>query len=90
MLELSHFLSPRTLGYLEFSSSTLGGCGILRFLKQEGKGRIGKHKKALASATTSDFLAVIPSCMYDFFTSLAMHGICVGEIDVVIIPTLNH
>ena len=45
-----------TLGYLEFSWSTLGGCGILGFLEQEGKGRAGKCKNSLTSATTSYFL----------------------------------
>jgi len=58
-LDLSHY-SPSlsyTLGYLEFSWSTLGGCGILGSLEQEGKGRVGKSKKASTSSTTSDFLA---------------------------------
>jgi len=49
-------LSP-TLGYLEFSWSTLGGCGILGFLEQEVKGRTGKSKMASTSTTTLDFLA---------------------------------
>ena len=69
-LSLSH-----TLGYLEFSWSTLGGCGILGFLEQEGKGRARKHKRASTSAATSDYLQVL-SCMYYFFTSLCMHGAC--------------
>jgi len=58
-LELSHyFLSlSHTLGDLEFPWSTVGGCGILGFLEQEGKGREGKHKKASTSETTSYFLA---------------------------------
>jgi len=34
ILSLSH-----TLGYLDFSCNTLGGCGILGFLEKEGKGR---------------------------------------------------
>ena len=34
ILSVSH-----TLGDLDFSLSTLGGCGILGFLEQEGKGR---------------------------------------------------
>ena len=46
ILSLSH-----TLGYLEFSWSTLGGCGILGFLEQEGKGRARKRKRTLGSAT---------------------------------------
>jgi len=45
------------LGYIQFSWSTLGGCGILGFLEQEVKGRAGKCKEASASTTTSDFLA---------------------------------
>jgi len=58
VLELSHYsLSlSRTLGYIGFSWSTLGGCGILGLLEQEGKGRARKHNKASASTTTSDFL----------------------------------
>ena len=50
-LPLSH-----TLGYLDFSCSTLHGCDILGFLEQEGKERVRKRKKALTSTTTSDFL----------------------------------
>jgi len=59
VLELSHyFLSlSHTLGYLEFSCSTLGGCGILGFLEQEVKGRTEKSKMASASVATLDFLA---------------------------------
>jgi len=57
VLKLSHFISlslSHTLGYLEFPWSTLGGCGKLGFLEQEGKGRAGKRKKAPTLATTSD------------------------------------
>ena len=36
---LSLFFLSHTPAYLEFSWSTLGGCGILGFLEQEGKGR---------------------------------------------------
>jgi len=43
---LSLFSLSHTLGDLDFSWSTLGGCGILGFLEREGKGRVGKHKKA--------------------------------------------
>ncbi len=46
---LSLFSLSHTLGYLEFSWSTLGGCGILGFLEQEGKGRARKCKRALGS-----------------------------------------
>ncbi|MGV7818865.1 hypothetical protein PJN17_29505, partial [Mycobacterium kansasii] len=53
---LSLFSLSHALGYLDFSWSTLGWCGILGFLEQEGKGRSGKHKRASASAATSDFL----------------------------------
>ena len=56
---LSLFSLSHTLGHLEFSWSTLGGCGILGFLEQEGKGRAGKHKRTSGSTTTSDFLAGI-------------------------------
>ena len=70
LFSLSH-----TLGFLEFSWSTLGGCGILGFLEKEGKGRAGKHKRELASVATSDCLQVL-SCMYDFFTSFGMHDTC--------------
>ena len=45
-----------TLGYLYFYWSTLGGCGIHGFLEQEGKGREGRHNKALGSTTTSYFI----------------------------------
>ena len=57
--DLSHYsLSlSHPFGYLEFSWSTLGGCGILRFLEQEGKGKVGKRKKALESTNKSIFLA---------------------------------
>jgi len=51
ILSLSHIL-----GDLDFSWSTLGGCGILGFLEQEGKGRAGKHERASGSTTTSNFL----------------------------------
>jgi len=40
LFSLSH-----TLGYIEFSWSTLGGCDIVGFLEQEGKGRERKHIK---------------------------------------------
>ena len=50
-LYLSH-----TIWDLKFSWSTLGGFGILGFLKQEGKGRVGKCKKESGSEITSDFL----------------------------------
>ena len=54
---LSHYSLSHTLGYLEFYWSIVGGCGILGFLEKEGKGRVGKHRKALRSAVTSDLLA---------------------------------
>ena len=50
ILSLSH-----TLEGLEFSWSTLGGCGILGFLEQKGKGRAGKHKRTSRSTTTMGF-----------------------------------
>ena len=56
---LSLFSLSHTLEYLEFSWSTLGGCGILGFLEQEGKGRMRKCKKVSASTSTSNFLAGI-------------------------------
>jgi len=71
ILSLSH-----TLGCLEFSWNTLGGCGILGSLEKEGKGRVGKHKRALASIAISDFLQV-PSYMYDLFSSFGMHDTCI-------------
>ena len=40
---LSLFCLSLNLRYLQISWSTLGGCGILGFLEQEGKGREGKH-----------------------------------------------
>ena len=40
---LSLFSISHTLGYLEFSWSTLGECGILGVLEKEGKGRARKH-----------------------------------------------
>ena len=60
-LDLSHYsLSlSHAFGDLEFSWNTLGGCSILGFLEQEGKGRTGKRKKESASKTTSDFLVGI-------------------------------
>jgi len=48
-----------TLGDLEFSWSTLGGCGILGFLEQENKERARKHKKAPGSTITLDLLTGI-------------------------------
>ena len=54
---LSHYSLSHTIGHLHFSWSTLGGCGILGFLEQEGKGRARKRKKASTLATTSDLLA---------------------------------
>ena len=54
---LSLFSPSHALGDLEFSWSTLSGCGTLGFLEQEGKGRVGKHKKASTSLATSYFLA---------------------------------
>ena len=57
VLELSHYSLPlpHTLGYLEFSWSTLGGCGILGVLEKEGKGRVGKCKRASVSVATIGF-----------------------------------
>ena len=54
LLSLSH-----TLGHLEFSWRTLGECGMLGVLKQEGKGRVGKHKRTSRLAATPCF-----SCRY--------------------------
>jgi len=54
ILSLSH-----ALGELEFSWNTLGGCGRIEFLEQEGKGRTGKSKKESTSRTTTIFLAGI-------------------------------
>ena len=56
VLELSHYSLSHTLGDLESSWSTLRGCDILGFLDQEGKGRVGKCKKALGSTTTLELL----------------------------------
>jgi len=57
-VELSSIISiSHILGDLEFSWSTLVGCGILGVLEQESKGRAGKCKKASGSAATSDLLA---------------------------------
>jgi len=58
VLELSHYsLSlSHTLGNLDFSWITLGECGILGVLEQEGKGIAGKHKKESTSIATSNFL----------------------------------
>jgi len=50
---LSLFSLSHTLGYLEFSWSTLGGCDILGFLEQEGKGRARKCKRTSRSTTTT-------------------------------------
>ena len=50
ILSLSH-----TLGYLYFSWSTLGECGILGDLEKEGKVRVGNHKRTLGSTTTMGF-----------------------------------
>jgi len=66
---LSFFFLSHTLRDLEFSWSTLGGCGILGFLQQEGKakeeqessrrhrhqgkGRARKRKKASTSKSTT-------------------------------------
>ena len=57
VLELSLYYLPLsyTLGHLEFSWSTLGECGILGVLEQEGKGRAGKHNRTLGLATTMGF-----------------------------------
>jgi len=73
LLSLSH-----TIGDLEFSWSTLGGCGILGFLEKEGKGRPGKCKRA---STLTQFFLQVPSRMYDFITSFGMHGMCMWIID---------
>ena len=67
---LSLFSFFDTLRDLEFSWSTLRGCGILGFLEQEGKGRVEKHKRASRSTTTLDF-----SCRYRvacMFSSLVL------------------
>ena len=74
VLELSHYsLSlSHTLGELDFSWSTLGGCGIHGFLEQEGNRRVGNHERASTSATTSDCLQV-SSLTYEFFTSFGLH-----------------
>jgi len=52
---LSLFSLSHTLGHLEFSWSTLGKCGILGVLEQEGKGRVGKHKRTSILAATMSF-----------------------------------
>ena len=58
LVDISSILSlSHTLGHLEFSCSTLGGCDILGFLEQEGKGKAGKYKEASGSTTTSNLLA---------------------------------
>ena len=74
-LELSHYSLSHTLGYLEFSGRNLGGRGVLGFLEQEGKGRVGKHRRVSTLVATSYCLQV-PNCMYDSFTSFGMHGTC--------------
>ena len=68
---LSLFSLSHTLGDLEFSWSTLGGCGILGFLDQEGKGRARKNKRASGSIVTSYFLVGY----YVSFTRSGMHHI---------------
>ena len=58
-----------TLGHSKLSWSTLGECGILGDLEQEGKGRDGKRKRTSVS-TTTDFV-----CRYKFacmFSSLVL------------------
>ena len=55
---------------LIFSWNTLGGCGIIGFLEQEGKGKAGKHKGTLGSVDTMDF-----TCRYQvacMFSSLVL------------------
>jgi len=64
-LSLSH-----TLWHLEFSWNTLGECGILGFLEQEGKGIAGWRKRTSGSTTTTGF-----SCSYQvscMFSSLIL------------------
>jgi len=52
---LSLFSLSYTLGHLDFSWSTLGGCGILGVLEQGHKGRVGKRERTLGSTTTIGF-----------------------------------
>ena len=56
---LSHYSLSHTLGHLEFSWSTIGGCGILGFLEQEGK---GKNRKAKGCTRISSYIRF--SCRY--------------------------
>jgi len=56
---LSFFSPSHTLVYLEFSWSTLGGCGILGFLEHEGNEKEEKHKRTSGLAATTIF-----SCRY--------------------------
>ena len=75
-LELSIFslsLSD-TLGHLEYSWSTLGECGILGDLEQEGKDQVGKNK---IRKLQHDSLQVL-ICMYDFLAKFGMNGIECG------------
>jgi hypothetical protein len=69
-LSLSH-----TLGYLEFSWSTLGGCGILGFWSKKAKEEQESARGHRDQQLHQIFLQV-PSCMYVFLTSFGMHGIC--------------
>jgi len=71
-LSLSH-----TPGYLEFSWSTLGGCGILGFLEQEGKGRALKRNRASVSTTTIGFACKYRvACMFSSLVLACMAYAC--------------
>ena len=80
---LSLFSPSHSLGYLEFSGRTLGGCGVLGFLEQEGKGRVGKWNKASTSTTTSDFLGRIEFHVWFLHYFLAFMAYACGFLIVI-------
>ena len=72
----SHYSLSHTLGHLDYSFSTLGECGILGDLEQEGKDQVGKggirHRQR-------DSLQVL-IFMYDFLARFGMHDIACGSL----------